>query len=83
VRLHTDDEVYSITNKWLGPKGLTFPWPTTYIAVGVALGFWLLLLFVESFVGLRGGLVLGIGTAVAAIAAGHFIGGKAQPRNAL
>ena len=52
MRLVPDDFVYNVRAVWLGPSqggsALTFPWTARYIAYGVWLALFLLVLFVEA-----------------------------------
>jgi hypothetical protein len=76
MRVETDDTVYQVTSRWLGPKGLTFPVAVTYGSIGIGVLTWGLLTFIESFVGIHGGVVLNLVDLAAALAVGYFIGEK-------
>jgi hypothetical protein len=52
VRIRTDDEVYRVDAVWLGPPKATFPWRARYVAWGVGVLVFLLVLTVERWVGL-------------------------------
>src|SRR5437764_13266525 len=47
VRIRTDDEVYRVDAVWLGPPKATFPWRARYVAWGVGIVVFLLVLAVE------------------------------------
>jgi hypothetical protein len=47
VRIRTDDEIYRVDAVWLGPPKATFPWRARYVAWGVGLVVFLLVLAVE------------------------------------
>jgi hypothetical protein len=47
VRIRTDDEVYRVDAVWLGPPKATFPWRARYVAWGVGMVVFLLVLAVE------------------------------------
>jgi hypothetical protein len=44
VRIRTDDEVYRVDAVWLGPPKATFPWRARYVAWGVGVVVFLLVL---------------------------------------
>lgn len=52
MRIRTDDEVYRVDAVWLGPPKATFPWRARYVAWGVGVVVFLLVLTVERWVGL-------------------------------
>jgi hypothetical protein len=76
MRVTSDDEVYQVTSRWLGPKGFTFPVAVTYGSIGIGILTWGLLTVIESFVGIRGGVVLNLADLAAALAVGYWIGEK-------
>lgn len=47
MRIRTDDEVYRVDAVWLGPPKATFPWRARYVAWGVGIAVFLLVLAVE------------------------------------
>lgn len=47
MRIRTDDEVYRVDAVWLGPPRATFPWRARYVAWGVGIIVFLLVLAVE------------------------------------
>lgn len=47
MRIRTDDEVYRVDAVWLGPPKATFPWRARYVAWGVGIVVFLLVLAVE------------------------------------
>ncbi|GAA2803596.1 hypothetical protein GCM10010452_35380 [Crossiella cryophila] len=51
MRIRTDDEVYRVDAVWLGPPKATFPWRARYVAWGVGLVVFLLVLAVERRMG--------------------------------
>ncbi|HEY0803707.1 MAG TPA: hypothetical protein VGD84_01530 [Pseudonocardiaceae bacterium] len=51
MRVRTDDEVYRVDAVWLGPPKATFPWRARYVAWGVGILMFLLVLSVERFIG--------------------------------
>jgi hypothetical protein len=51
VRVRTDDEVYRVDAVWLGPPKATFPWRARYVAWGVGILTFLLVLAGERFIG--------------------------------
>jgi hypothetical protein len=67
VRIRTDDEVYRVDAVWLGPPRATMPWRARYVAWGVGVVVFLLVLTVERRLGvslfwsIAWGLVLTIG----------------------
>jgi hypothetical protein len=51
VQVRTDDEVYRIDAVWLGPPKATFPWRARYVAWGVGILMFLLVLTGERMIG--------------------------------
>jgi hypothetical protein len=51
VRVRTDDEVYRVDAVWLGPPKATFPWRARYVAWGVGIVVFLVVLTVERRMG--------------------------------
>jgi len=51
VRIRTDDEVYRVDAVWLGPPKATFPWRVRYVAWGVGIVTFLLVLLIERRIG--------------------------------
>jgi hypothetical protein len=51
VRVRTDDEVYRVDAVWLGPPKATFPWRARYVAWGVGILVFVLVLTGERAVG--------------------------------
>lgn len=47
MRIRTDDDVYRVDAVWLGPPKATFPWRARYVAWGVGIVVFLLVLAVE------------------------------------
>ncbi|QGK69366.1 hypothetical protein GIY23_07340 [Allosaccharopolyspora coralli] len=47
MRIRTDDEVYRVDAVWLGPPKATFPWRARYVAWGVGIVVFLLVLTIE------------------------------------
>ncbi|GGM64459.1 hypothetical protein GCM10012275_38840 [Longimycelium tulufanense] len=52
MRIRTDDEVYRVDAVWLGPPRATFPWRVRYVAYGVGIAVFLLVLTVERRMGI-------------------------------
>ena len=53
MRIRTDDEVYRVDAVWLGPPKATFPWRARYVAWGVGIVTFLLVLLIERRIGFR------------------------------
>ena len=51
MRIRTDDEVYRVDAVWLGPPRATMPWRARYVAWGVGVVVFLLVLTVERRLG--------------------------------
>lgn len=51
MRIRTDDEVYRVDAVWLGPPKATFPWRARYVAWGVGIVVFLVVLTVERQLG--------------------------------
>jgi hypothetical protein len=51
VRIRTDDEVYRVDAVWLGPPKATFPWRARYVAWGVGIVTFLIVLLIERRIG--------------------------------
>lgn len=52
MRIRTDDEVYRVDAVWLGPPRATMPWRARYVAWGVGVFVFLLVLTVERRIGI-------------------------------
>lgn len=52
MRIRTDDEVYRVDAVWLGPPRATMPWRARYVAWGVGVFVFLLVLTVERRLGI-------------------------------
>ncbi|EHR49320.1 hypothetical protein SacmaDRAFT_1028 [Saccharomonospora marina XMU15] len=52
MRIRTDDEVYRVDAVWLGPPKATFPWRARYVAWGVGIPLFLVVLGVERQIGI-------------------------------
>ncbi|OLF08909.1 hypothetical protein [Actinophytocola xanthii] len=52
MRIRTDDEVYRVDAVWLGPPRATMPWRARYVAWGVGVVVFLLVLTVERRIGI-------------------------------
>lgn len=52
MRVRTDDEVYRVDAVWLGPPKATFPWRARYVAWGVGIMVFLLVMTVERRMGI-------------------------------
>lgn len=51
MRIRTDDEVYRVDAVWLGPPKATMPWRARYVAWGVGIFVFLIVLTVERRLG--------------------------------
>jgi hypothetical protein len=51
VQVRTDDEVYRVDAVWLGPPKATFPWRARYVAWGVGILVFLVVLTVQRAIG--------------------------------
>jgi hypothetical protein len=56
MRIRTDDDVYRVNAVWLGPKGLTFPWTARYLAYGIWLLIFCVILAIEAITPLSVGV---------------------------
>ena len=52
MRIRTDDDVYRVDAVWLGPPKATFPWRARYVAWGVGMVVFLVVLGVERQLGI-------------------------------
>jgi hypothetical protein len=52
LRIRTDDDVYRVDAVWLGPPKATFPWRARYVAWGVGMVTFLVVLGLERQVGI-------------------------------
>src|SRR5699024_11447036 len=52
LQVRTDDEVYRVDAVWLGPPKATFPWRARYVAWGVGIPVFLVVLTIERQFGL-------------------------------
>lgn len=48
MRLEPDDSVFAINAVYLGPRGFSLPWAARYLAYGVGLAIFALILLVEA-----------------------------------
>ncbi len=55
MRIRTDDEVYRVDAVWLGPPKATFPWRARYVAWGIGLVLFFVVLTVERQLGFEFG----------------------------
>ncbi|HWR46471.1 MAG TPA: hypothetical protein VN327_02455 [Pseudonocardiaceae bacterium] len=56
MRIRTDDDVYRVDAVWLGPPKATFPWRARYVAWGIGMVMFLVVLGVERQLGIGFGL---------------------------
>lgn len=75
MRIRTDDEVYRVDAVWLGPPKATFPWRARYVAWGVGIVVFLLVLTVLRNLGVSLGWALAWGM-VATVAITRLITAK-------
>lgn len=52
MRIRTDDEVYRVDAVWLGPPRATMPWRARYVAWGVGVVVFLVVLTIERRIGI-------------------------------
>jgi hypothetical protein len=52
LRIRTDDDVYRVDAVWLGPPKATFPWRARYVAWGIGMVMFLVVLGVERQLGI-------------------------------
>ncbi|UNZ22298.1 hypothetical protein [Streptomyces sp. 891-h] len=52
--MHTDDEIYSVDDTFLGPPGQTLPWAVRYRAYGIGSAIFALILGLELWLGILG-----------------------------
>jgi len=52
MKIRTDDEVYRVDAVWLGPPKATFPWRARYVAWGVGVAGFFVVLGVERQIGI-------------------------------
>lgn len=76
MRVRTDDEVYRVDAVWLGPPKATFPWRARYVAWGVGIPVFLLVLTVERQIGLGFGFFTTAWAFIATIAITRLITSK-------
>lgn len=68
MQVRTDDEVYRVDAVWLGPPKATFPWRARYVAWGVGIPVFLVVLTIERQFGLGFGFFTTAWAFVATIA---------------
>lgn len=73
MRVRTDDEVYRVDAVWLGPPNATFPFRVRYVAWGVGVAAFLLILTVERWLGIGFGFFTTAWALVATILVTKFI----------
>ena len=76
MRIRTDDEVYRVDAVWLGPPKATFPWRARYVAWGVGIPIFLLVLTVQRQVGIPFGFFATAWAFVITIVLTRFITAK-------
>lgn len=76
MRVRTDDEVYRVDAVWLGPPKATFPWRARYVAWGVGIPVFLLVLTAERQLGLSFGFFSTAWAFVATIAITRLVTAK-------
>lgn len=76
MRIRTDDEVYRVDAVWLGPPKATFPWRARYVAWGVGIAVFLVVLAVERQLGVGFGFFSTAWGFVATIAVTRLITAK-------
>lgn len=86
MRSISDDELYAVQGRYLGPPGRTLPVHIRYVAIVMGVVYFLLLLIVKAQLRLDFGgltfLLLGIGAALATIATMRLVGPE-RPANAV
>ena len=73
MRVRTDDEVYRVDAVWLGPPKATFPWRARYVAWGVGIVVFLVVLTIERQMGVGFGFFSTAWALVATIILTRFI----------
>jgi hypothetical protein len=76
VQVRTDDEVYRVDAVWLGPPKATFPWRARYVAWGVGILVFLLVLSGERAVGFAFGFFTVAWALVGTVVITRFITSK-------
>ncbi|ASR34382.1 hypothetical protein BAY61_04530 [Prauserella marina] len=76
MRIRTDDEVYRVDGVWLGPPKATFPWRARYVAWGIGIPMFLVVLGVERQLGFGFGFFSTAWAFVIAIALTRLITAK-------
>lgn len=76
MRIRTDDEIYRVDAVWLGPPKATFPWRARYVAWGVGIPMFLVILGIERQIGIGFGFFSTAWAFVLAIALTRMITAK-------
>lgn len=76
MRIRTDDEIYRVDAVWLGPPKATFPWRARYVAWGVGIPMFLVILGLERQLGIGFGFFSTAWAFVLAIAITRMITAK-------
>lgn len=76
MRIRTDDEVYRVDAVWLGPPKATFPWRARYVAWGIGLVVFLVVLLVERRMGIGFGFFSTGWAVVVTVLVTKLIGGR-------
>lgn len=74
MRIRTDDEVYRVDAVWLGPPKATFPWRARYVAWGIGIVMFLLVLLIERRIGIGFGFFSTAWAVVVTIVTTRLIG---------
>ncbi|MCP2256056.1 hypothetical protein LY13_004839 [Prauserella aidingensis] len=76
MRIRTDDEIYRVDAVWLGPPKATFPWRARYVAWGVGIPMFLVIMGIERQIGIGFGFFSTAWAFVLAIALTRMITAK-------
>lgn len=76
MRVRTDDEIYRVDAVWLGPPKATFPWRARYVAWGVGIVVFLLVLAIERRLNIGFGFFSTAWAVVITIAVTRIIGSR-------
>src|SRR5699024_10690742 len=76
LQVRTDDEIYRVDAVWLGPPKATFPWRARYVAWGVGIVVFLLVLAIERRLNIGFGFFSTAWAVVITIAVTRIIGSR-------
>jgi hypothetical protein len=76
MRVRTDDDVYRVDAVWLGPPKATFPWRARYVAWGIGIVVFFLVLGTERWLGIGFGFFSVAWGVIVTVVITRVVGGR-------